>query len=160
MPMLDAHQIERYQRDGFVFPIGVLTAAAVAAHRHRLAQVEARHGAMHYRTKPYLLMGSAWEIATHAELLDAVEGVLGQDILLWDCAYIVKEPRSADFVAWHQDLTYWGLDSDAVATAWVALGAATVDNGCMRMLPGSHRGGRLPHVDVRERTICCIVASG
>jgi len=76
---------------------------------------------MHYLIKPYLVFKSAAEIARHPALLDAVEGVLGPNILLWDSAYIVKEDRDPRYVSWHQDLTYWGLDSDEMVTAWVAL---------------------------------------
>jgi len=74
-----------------------------------------------------------------------VESLIGPDILLYSVAYIIKEPHTASHVSWHQDLTYWGLSSDAQVSAWLALSPATAESGCMRMLPGSHRHGRRRH---------------
>ena len=136
---------EQYRRDGFFFPLRIFSAEEAADHREQLENLEAKHGLMHYRTKPYLLMKSAAEIGKNPLLLDAVESLLGPDILLWDSAYIIKEPHNTKYVAWHQDLTYWGLDSNEVVTAWVALSDVTIENGCMKMLPGSHHQGKHDH---------------
>ena len=141
----------RYRRDGFVCPLDVLGADEAAAHRKSLEDAEAAHGQMHYRSKPYLLLRSAMEIARHPRLLDAVQAVLGPDLLLWEGGYIIKEAGDDSFVSWHQDLTYWGLDSDECVSAWVALSAATTHSGCMLALPGSHRRGRMEHRDTRDR---------
>ena len=102
---------------------------------------------MHYRHKPYLLMKSTSEIALNPPLLDAVEDLLGPDILLWDEDYVIKVPRNKKYVSWHQDLTYWGLDGEELVTAWVALSPSTPESGCMKMLPGSHLDGENPHHD-------------
>ena len=90
-------------------------------------------------------MKSATEIGKSPLLLDAVESLHGPDILLWDSAYIIKEPRNTKYVAWHQYFTYWGLNSDEVVTAWVALSDVTTENGCMKMLPRSHHQGKHDH---------------
>ncbi len=147
---LDRKQVATYWDQGFVFPVQVMPEAEARSHRTRLEQAEAVHGPMHYVVKPYLFLSSAREIACHPALLDAVEDILGPDILLWDSAYVIKEPRDPRFVSWHQDLTYWGLDSDDVVTAWVALTEATPANGGMRMLPGSHKAGKVPHLDTHD----------
>ena len=76
-----------------------------------------------------------------------MEALLGPDILVWGATFFIKEPRTESFVSWHQDLRYWGLDSDAEVSAWLALSLVTEANGCMRFLPGSHHGALLPHVD-------------
>ena len=145
---LTSEQQNSYRRDGFLFPVEGMSAAEAAQHCERLEVTESQHGPMHYRVKPYLVMTSAFEIATHPVLLDAVESVLGPDILLWDSSYIVKEPHSDDYVSWHQDLTYWGLhmksDFDLVS-AWVALTPATPGNGCMQFVRGSHTVGTFEH---------------
>ena len=96
---------------------------------------------MHYRHKPYLLMKSSSEIALNPPLLDAVEDLLGPDILLWDEDYVIKVPRNKKYVSWHQDLTYLGLDGEELVTAWVALSPSSPESGCMKMLPGSHLEG-------------------
>lgn len=145
----DPDAAARYARDGYLCPLEILGPAEAAAHRARLERAEAAQGPLHYRAKPHLLLTSVGEIARHRRLLDAVEALLGPDILLWDSGYVIKEPGEGRFVAWHQDLTYWGLDSDAMVTAWVALSPATPESGCMRCVPGSHRQGGKPHRDIR-----------
>jgi ectoine hydroxylase-related dioxygenase (phytanoyl-CoA dioxygenase family) len=144
---LSEREVETYRRDGALFPVTVMSEAEAEDHRRRLEAAEAAHGKMHYLTKPYLLFSSANEIARHPRLLDAVEDILGPDILLWNSAYVIKEARDQRYVSWHQDLTYWGLDSDALVTAWAALSPATPENGGMRVVPGSHRNGVYDHHD-------------
>jgi ectoine hydroxylase-related dioxygenase (phytanoyl-CoA dioxygenase family) len=94
-----------------------------------------------------LARASSSPTARHAALLDAVEDVLGPDILLWDSGYVIQEPGDTRHVAWHQDLTYWGLSSDALVTAWVALSRSDRRTGGMRFIPGSHGQGKLSHRD-------------
>jgi ectoine hydroxylase-related dioxygenase (phytanoyl-CoA dioxygenase family) len=79
-------------------------------------------------------------------ILDAVEDVIGADILCWNTSFFTKEARSPGFVSWHQDATYWGLSEPDVVTAWVAFTESTSRNGNMRVVPGSHRTP-VPHVD-------------
>jgi non-haem Fe2+, alpha-ketoglutarate-dependent halogenase len=50
-------------------------------------------------------------------------------------------------VSWHQDSTYWGLSEPDVVTAWVAFTPSTVESGCMRVIPGTHRLDQIPHRD-------------
>lgn len=144
-----------YERDGVAYPVTVMSTAEAAHHYSDLLEIEARHGPMHYRVKPYLLSVSAFQIATNAALLDAVEAIIGPDILLWDSSFVIKEAGSSQFVSWHQDLTYWGLDmstDDDLASAWVALTPATRGNGCMQFVRGSHKAGELAHVDTYDET--------
>lgn len=149
--MKDAEQLaQRYHRDGFVWPIDLLTAQQAEEHHDRLVSYEATYGSLHYLVKPYLVFSSAWEIASHPRLLHAVESIIGPDILLWDGAYVIKEPHSEGFVSWHQDLTYWGLETDAdddVVSAWIALTPAQQSNGCMQFVAGSHQGQKFQHAD-------------
>ncbi len=81
-------------------------------------------------------------------MLDAVEAVLGPDIVLLASNFFCKYPaeeRGERFVAWHQDVTYWGLEPPRAITAWIAIDDADVENGCMSVIPGSHRLGILEH---------------
>ena len=137
---LNADQVARYWRDGFVAPITVMTEDQASALRARVEALERTYGPLHYKIKPTLFVAAADEIAHWPALLDAVEDILGPDILAWDSAFIVKEPGTSKFVSWHQDLTYWGLDKvDEVVSVWLALSPATVESGTMSMIPGSHR---------------------
>lgn len=145
--VLSQEQVQSYDRDGCVFPVTIMSPIEAKRHRARLEQAEAERGRMHYMTKPYLVFTSAAEIGRHPALLDAVESILGPDILLWDSAYVIKEPNNQRFVSWHQDLTYWGLDSDRLVTAWFALSPSTPENGCMKFIPGSHLQGKQDHRD-------------
>ncbi len=145
---LSAEQVARYDADGVVFPIDVLSPEEAADYRARLETLEAGHGAMKYAMKPYLTVTLADELAHDDRLLDAVEDLIGPDLLLWDGAFINKEPRSDKFVSWHQDLTYWGIGPpERIVSVWLALSEVTPANGCMRVAPGTHQGGILPHVD-------------
>ena len=139
---LNAEQLDSYKQEGFFYPIRIFDEKKALEHRHRLELIEKEFGPMHYRTKPYLLMTSANEIARDCNILDAVESIIGSDILLWDSAYVIKEPKTKKFVSWHQDLTYWGLNSEDLVTVWVALSPSTEKSGCMKMLPKSHINGR------------------
>ena len=80
-------------------------------------------------------------------MLNAVEDIIGPDILCWTTNFFIKEARDPGFVSWHQDSTYWGLDPADVITAWVALTDAPVASGAMKFLPGSHTLDQVPHAD-------------
>ena len=84
------------------------------------------------------------ELAARPEILDAVEQVLGRDILIWNTHWFPKFPGDGSFVSWHQDATYWGLDPPNVTTAWIALTPSFRENGCLRVIPGTHSGDLLP----------------
>lgn len=139
-----------YSQDGFVSGIPILSEAEAARYRAVLEGVEAEHGALHYQSKMHTLLDFAGEIATNEQVLDAVEAMLGPDILLYDVTFIIKEAASESFVSWHQDLTYWGLSNDEQVSMWLALSTADENSGCMRMVPGSHKNGMMKHEDLRD----------
>jgi len=144
---LDASEIERYRRDGFLWPVPVLAPDEAAACRAEFEALEAAHGPQHYLVKPHLLSRLAARLVQHATILDALEDLVGPDLLLFDCKFVVKEPGDGKRVSWHQDLTYWGLEPAEVTSIWLALSPATTTSGAMRMLPGSHRRGPVAHRD-------------
>jgi Phytanoyl-CoA dioxygenase (PhyH) len=145
--------IAQYRDRGYYYPLPVLRAEEVAALRGKLEFFEASQG--HpiegaQRSKSHLLFKWLDDLMRDARILDAVEELIGPDILCWNSIFWIKEAHSTSFVSWHQDLRYWGLDCDDLVTAWVALSPATVDSGCMRVLPGSHRQELLPHADTYD----------
>lgn len=136
-----------YGLDGAV-STRLISVEEAAQHRVAFEGGEARLGPLHYIDKVHTVMQSPYRIASHPAVLDVVEQLIGPDILLYNSTYIVKEPGAASFVAWHQDLTYWGLDDDdAQVSMWFALAPATVESGCMSMIRGSHKAGRANHVE-------------
>ena len=148
--LLTEAQVEAYHRDGFVPAIPVLTQAETAAARDAIEAWEAHTGkplGFPHKSKSYLLFDWADRIAHHPRVLDAVEDLIGPDILLFHATMWIKEPHSPAHVLWHQDGPYFFLDPPLHVTAWVAFTDATEEAGCMRMIPGSHRFGALQHVD-------------
>lgn len=140
--------IERYQELGYCTAVPALTAEEVARHRASLECFEAQSGPIRGTTlqfKPHLHQHWAHEIATNASILDALEDVIGPDILLIHFTLWIKEPRTDAFVAWHQDGTYFGLSPAEHITAWVALSDSSDLSGCMEVVPGSHKLGQMRH---------------
>lgn len=151
--LLTPDQVAAYERDGFVFPVDVLQAAEVANFRSELQAWEAARGApidFPEKSKSYLLFGWADALVHHPKVLDAVEDLIGPDILVYHSTLFLKEARTPAFVRWHQDSTYFYLEPHLHVTAWVALSEASVQAGCMRALPGSHRWGAFEHDDQPE----------
>ena len=139
--LLSASAIARYHRDGFYFPVRVLSSDETAECRRRLETHEAEHGGAlrrELRHKTHLLFTWLDRLVRHPRILDAVEDILGPNLLCWSSSFFIKEASDPAFVSWHQDATYWGLSKPDVVTAWVAFTDATVENGAMRMVPGSH----------------------
>lgn len=135
----------QFETKGFVSPVNVISAQQAAVHRARMEDAEGRLGTIHYTNKIHTILRSPLELVTHPKLLDVIEEILGPDILLYNSTYIIKEAGSPSYVSWHQDLTYWGLDSDDLVSVWLALSGADEQSGCMRMIPGSHRDRRQKH---------------
>ncbi len=151
---LTPEQVGAYHRDGYVFPLRVLESREAAHYRHCLESHEAQAGKPlqgNFRHKTHLLFTWADALVHHPAILDAVEDVIGPDILCWTTNFFIKEAASPGFVSWHQDSTYWGLDPDDVITAWVAFTEVTAENGYMQFIPGSHKIAQLPHVDTFHR---------
>ena len=143
---LTEEQVETYRQDGFVSPVRVISEPDAVRIRHRLEAFEAAQGKLIHgtqRTKCSLLFPWVYDLFTSAAVLDAVEDLIGPDILHYQCAVWTKEPDSGSYVSWHQDCTYYGMDPLELVSAWVALSPATEETGCMQAAPGSHKFGEL-----------------
>ncbi|MBT3270583.1 phytanoyl-CoA dioxygenase family protein [Candidatus Poribacteria bacterium] len=147
---LSVDEVSRYARDGYVIPIPVVDPHTATAYREDFNALAAREGReasqiglldRHY-TDVFI-----WRLASHEAILDAVESLLGPDILLLATHVFCKygEPGGRKYVAWHQDVTYWGLEPPMALTAWYAIDDADTENGCMQVIPGSHLDGVLDH---------------
>ena len=147
---LSQMQVDTYHRDGFVSPVAVMGDDEAALLRHRLELAERRYPQAvnaENRNNAHLAFKCVDEIAHHPSILDAVEDLIGPNILVWGTVLFIKEPGSQAFVSWHQDMTYPPLDPHDGVTAWLALTTSDRESGCMRMVPGSHRGGIRVHHD-------------
>jgi hypothetical protein len=85
------------------------------------------------------------------EVLDLVERVLGPDIICWGAHVFCKPPRTGLAIPWHQDGQYWPIRPLASCTVWIALDDSTVENGCLRIVRGSHRRKTIYHHRLDER---------
>jgi non-haem Fe2+, alpha-ketoglutarate-dependent halogenase len=147
---LSQAQIRRYHEQGYLCPIRVLSPERATAYRQKLEAAEAANGGPFrgaMKQKPHLLFTWLDELAREDGVLDAVEGVIGPNILCWASGFFTKEAHDPSYVSWHQDLTYWGLEPADIVTAWVALSPSTPESGCMRVVPGSHKQDVAPHTE-------------
>ncbi len=152
-----AVDVERYWRDGFLFPLRVVDAEQAQQWRAELEATEAEWSvpgrlpapfADYARVGFHVVCATAARIAQDDRVLDVIGAVLGPDLMVWAAELIVKEPHSPKVVSIHQDLTYWGLDgADGLVTAWISLGETTVANGAMTFVRSSHRMGQVAHRD-------------
>jgi ectoine hydroxylase-related dioxygenase (phytanoyl-CoA dioxygenase family) len=147
--MLTPEQIDRYGREGVLAPAAALAASEAARYRAAVEELEMFAGGRlePNRTKQlHLHFPWAYELALHPTILDAVESILGPDILVHDTSLFAKHPHDEQFVSWHQDGYYQKLSAARFVSAWVALSDSTPANGCMRVLVGSHTEP-LPHAE-------------
>jgi non-haem Fe2+, alpha-ketoglutarate-dependent halogenase len=150
---LSPSQVAQYRRDGYLFPVDCLTQDEVQHYRTRLEHFEREQGDTFgklpdlVRSKSHLLFTWMDELVRHPKVLDAVESIIGPNILIYHLTSWLKEPNEPSHVSWHQDGTYFGLEPAEQVTAWIALTDATPEMGCVRIIPGSHVIGQRPHKD-------------
>ena len=135
-------QIEQYETDGWVSPLDVFTSEQVHECRTRLEEWEAMRGGSlppHERSSGHILFPWIDDLMRNETILDAVEDLIGPDILCWNSVFWIKEANSPSYVGWHQDLQYWGLSNSDVVSIWIALSDASEAAGCMSVIPGSHK---------------------
>lgn len=149
---LTRQQLAQYERDGVVFPVRVFSETEAEEFRRALERLSAECGAGAIKRFDNLHLFFDWahDLVTRDALLDAVEGVLGRDILVEATVVFYKPPRDSSYVSWHQDSLYSGWHLTPSTSAWVALTPSTRANGCVRVVPGSHRRGLLGHQIIRD----------
>ena len=149
MKTLTENAVRQYRDSGYLSPVRVLSTSDAAALRARIEAFEANAGPLagKLRQKSHLLFTWLNDLIRREGILDAVEDIIGPNILCWGTSFFIKEPRNSAFVSWHQDSTYWGLEPPDIVTAWIAITDSTVENGAMRVLPGSHTMAQVPHHD-------------
>ncbi len=150
---LTLEQIGRYERDGYICPIDAFSPEQARAWRNRLETFERSEGQKMTRGhnfKPHLLFPWVDEIVHAPQVLDAVEDLIGPNIRLFHLSVWPKDAHSGTYVSWHQDATYFALEPVCHVTAWVALTDASIEAGCMEVVPGSHKLGQLRHADMQQ----------
>jgi len=151
---LTPQQIAAFAAEGYLAPVPVMSEAEALRLRATLETIEAGMGGPlrgDIRHKAHLLFPFLAELIRHPRILDAIEDLLGPDLLCWNSNFFIKEADTPSFVSWHQDSTYWGLSSPDVVTAWVALTPSNLANGAMAVIPASHTMDQVPHRDTFDR---------
>ena len=150
---LTPEQVTQYERDGYVCPVDAFSPEQARAWRGKLEVFERAEGQKMTRGhnfKPHLLFPWVDEIVHSPQVLDAVEDLIGPDIRLFHLTAWPKDAHSGTYVSWHQDATYFALEPICHVTAWVALTDASIEAGCMEVVPGSHKLGQLRHADMQD----------
>lgn len=148
--ILTREQVREHDRDGVLFPIAVLSPAEVARARASLdGLTDALGGRMNLFQMRHLHLFHRWayDLACHPTVLDAIEDVLGPNVLVHSTSMFVKFPGDGTFVSWHQDGCYMAPSSLEFTSAWIALTDSSASNGCMRVIRGTHVGGIIRHTD-------------
>lgn len=158
--MLSDIEIEAYRRDGIVVPSFQLSASRLRAMHAALDQLLASNpeNSSDSMLCPHLIFDAAqdvpgmhplrgtpaWlEFARDPAILDMVEQLIGPDLILWGTTVFGKPAERGTETPWHQDGDYWPIRPRATCSVWIALDESTQDNGCLRVIPGSHTGGRI-----------------
>ncbi len=94
-------------------------------------------------------------IAYHPKLIETVRTLLHDEPVLFADQALLKPPQLGREKPWHQDLSYFNYSHESrVVGVWIALDEATVENGCMQLMPGEHKAGPIPHFKKRDWQIC------
>jgi ectoine hydroxylase-related dioxygenase (phytanoyl-CoA dioxygenase family) len=144
--LLTPAQIGGFERDGFVAPVRVLSEARARYYRERLEAFEAAYPDDRIKLDQKAHMICPWvdEMVREPAILDATEDLIGPDILCWGTSLRAKRADGKTFAGWHQDTAYADVKPIVVIVA-LALSASRAENGCIRAVPGSHRGRLMPH---------------
>ncbi len=142
MSSLTSDQLRQYEEEGYVSPIDVLSKEEANEVKEEIELIEKKwpdelEGLG--RNYVHLISPVFDKICNNPKILDAVESLIGKNILICGTTLFIKNPNEKGFVSFHQDAKYIGLEPHNWVTAWVAITDANEENGCMRMWSGSHK---------------------
>ena len=143
MSNLSDQQINFYNEKGYVAPIDVLSIQEANEIRREIETIEKKWpNALEGIGRNYVHMISPVfnNVCLNNKILDAVESIIGKNILICGTTLFIKNANEKEFVSFHQDAKYIGLEPHNWVTAWIAVTDSNEENGCMRMWSGSHKG--------------------
>lgn len=150
---LTPEEVQRYHTDGYLMGYRIFNDAEVEHNRAEFEKIvrALKPGQTTYDINNFERHNRfIYSLATNPLVLDYVEDLLGPDILLWSTHCFCKNPGDGTSVAWHQDARYWPLHPHKNITVWLAFDDSDEGNGAMKVIPGTHRGKTLEHVDSRD----------
>uniref|UniRef100_A0A3B3YEY3 Uncharacterized protein n=1 Tax=Poecilia mexicana TaxID=48701 RepID=A0A3B3YEY3_9TELE len=141
---------ERYNEEGFLSPLPVLDETELREARDAFAKLEEEFGTAYTQYSlhnVHLQYPWVMSLTKHPRILRVIQAILGPDVILLDSRFICKYPtiKPLPYVAWHQDMRYWGIAGGPVLSVWLALDDSQKENGVLQVIPGSHCSGMLPH---------------
>jgi len=148
---LTAEETEQFHERGFVKNLPLLDEAGVQALQAgfmRMVEAPPKDVDLYRVNNWHKANHWFYELTQMPAILDYVEDLLGPDFFQWGGGFFIKFPHDEKLVPWHQDAKYWPLEPRTTVTVWLAVFDVDVDNGCMRVIPGSHRWGDLRHNDL------------
>jgi non-heme Fe2+,alpha-ketoglutarate-dependent halogenase len=152
--------LTKLEDEGYLFPIDIMNAAEVTLNRTHFDELMKllgdRPGSDHFK-QLHLYQSWVYKLVTHEKILDIVESILGPNLLVHSSSFFCKYPYSDGFIPWHQDGVYWGLNKQDLCSVWLAISDSRVENGCMRVIPKSHKT-KLEHFEQEDDKI--LLSSG
>ena len=142
MSYLSPNQLKQYKDTGFVSPINVFSKEKAKEVRDEIELIERKMPEELEKSGRYnahLISPLLDEVTHNSKILNAVQSLIGEDILVCGTTLFIKNPNIKGFVSYHQDAKYIGLEPLNWVTAWVAITDSNENNGCMRMWSGSHK---------------------
>lgn len=139
---LTEEQITAYQKDGFLFPVEAYSPQEAHELSLKLEHMESTVGhelQQKFRIKAHLPFPWLCSVVRNEKLLDAVEDIIGPNILCWGASFFAKKAHDPRYISWHTDSFYYGFEPPETLSAWVSFNDATVKSGCVRYIPGSHK---------------------
>jgi len=165
-----------FRRDGYVLIPGILSPDEATAYRQRL-QEYAFHRTpvpegVNVQMEPRVARGEVQagndlesirkierlvgrdpmftELTMHPRIVAIMQSLLGPDLKLFRDAVLMKPPHTGSPKGMHQDAPYWTIEPQEEVSCWMPFDPATLENGCMTAIPGSHVRGPVPHVSVTD----------
>ena len=135
-------EVTSFRKDGFLFPYEVYTPDEAAALYGKFADLEKTLGEEpqnRFRIKAQLPFPWLCDVVRNPRLLDAVEDLIGPNILCWGSSFFTKKANDPRFISWHTDSFVYGFEPAETLTAWLGFNDSTVESGCLRYIPGSHK---------------------
>ena len=146
---LTAARIADFNRDGYLTGLGIFDAEEIAGIRRYfdglLARTLAEGGDSYSISTAHLRYGRVHDLLTDPRIVSYVKDLLGEDVIGWGSHFFCKMPGDGKRVSWHQDASYWPLTPSKAVTVWLAIDDASVENACVRFIPGSHWFGHLTY---------------
>ena len=148
MTYLNSNQLKQYNDEGFVSPVNIFSKEKAKEIRDEIELIEKKlpneleKGG---RYNAHLISPMLDEVTHNENILNAVESLIGSNILVCGTTLFIKNPGERGFVSYHQDAKYIGLEPHNWVTAWVAITDSNENNGCMRMWSGSHKDNLKEH---------------